>query len=146
MKKYTLIPLLLVFLCSLIACSHIAVGERPNVNEMIVDTVWGDYTVILPEGISDFYNDPGSIKTTKNYSSKIVVLQGTIPGKCAHQLWVERGNPLIYALVVLDCATNSVRHWIYPYAGKLHSGQPEEVNITEFYLFIETVDRLKKEV
>ena len=112
----------------------------PKPPQMLIDTVWGDYTVVLPAGVSDFYNNPRSQKTTKEYSAKIIILQGTIPGKCAHQLWAARDNPIVYALVVLGCKARSLRYWIYPYAGSKHSGEPEEVSIDEFYLFIETVD------
>ncbi len=117
-----------------------------NPSEMLIDTPWGDYTVILPPGVSDFYNNRRSKKTTKDYSAKIVILQGTIPGKCAHQLWVERDKPILYALVVLDCDAKTIRYWIYPFAGNNHSGEPEEVSINEFQLFIEIVNRTKKEV
>ena len=152
MYKYTsnaiIITLFLVFLYSC-AFSPIRSPDFPdsyNPSEMLIDTAWGNYTVILPPGVSDFYNNRRSKKTTKDYSAKIVILQGTIPGKCAHQLWVERDKPIVYALVVLDCDAKTIRYWIYPYAASNHSGEPEEVSINEFQLFIEIVNRTKKEI
>lgn len=153
MYKYTsnaiVITLFLVFLYSC-PFSPIRSPDFPdsyNPSEMLIDTVWGNYIVILPPGVSDFYNNRRSKKTTKDYSAKIIILQGTIPGKCAHQLWVERDKPIVYALVVLDCdAKTIIRYWIYPYASSKHSGEPEEVSINEFQLFIEIVNRTKKEV
>lgn len=141
MHKYPLYLIILVFLYSCTSTPTKAPDLTPKPSEMIIDTTWGNYTVILPPGISDFYNNLWSKKTFKEYSTKIVILQGTLPGKCAHQLWVARHKPILYALVVLDCEAKSLRYWIYPYAASDHSGEPEEVGITEFHLFLETLNR-----
>ena len=148
MNKYSLYLLSLVFLYSC-AFSPIRSPDSPNSynpSEMLIDTAWGNYTVILPPGVSDFYNNRRSKKTVKDYSAKIVILQGTIPGKCVHQLWIKRDKPILYALVVLNCDAKTIRYWIYPYADNKHSGEPEEVSINELQLFIETVNRIKKEI
>ena len=141
MKYYTWFHIILA-ICALlffiwlafVSCSHIPIQTFEVSNEMKMDTVWGEYTVILPEGIPDFYNNPESLLGSRYYSAEIVLLQGILK-ECTYQLWATPNQPIIYGLGVL-CNT-TLRYWVYPHCGELHTGEPEEVNINEFFLFLE---------